>query len=423
MKKHVVFVVGSYGKYMSPGANIASKVWAEMEKNDDVELTVVTHKEHYDDVSTQENVIQIKDGGTCLHHKCQDKLHTAKGLSRAYYKFLFKAKRAVHYIAMVLRRNGYSSKMKRKTVRLLKKLHSKKPIDVLIPIGEPHDAMFAGLAFKKKYPSVKLMPYQLDRYANGLSLYKLPKLQKGMKKRNLKNEKKLISYSEALFVLCPIYPHYQQEYFNDVISKVVPTEHPMIVEHPVNEKNTVDGEVIKITYAGSLDKKLRNPTEWLQTLCELVKDESLNVQNRMFSFGNCGDIIASYKAKLGDALFDGGKIPYGQVIEEYKSAQFILTIGNRSKEEVPSKVFDCMSYGKPIIHLYFFEEDPCLCYLNRFPFALCLPIEQEKVYENAKSLNDFIRENNGREIEFIEIEKLFEDCTPRYVAKTFYERI
>lgn len=424
MKKHVVFVVGSYGKYMSPGANIASKVWAELQSSYDLDVTIITRKEHYDDVvDGNENVLQIKDGATCFHHKCQEKLHLTKGMKRAYYKFLLKAKRAGHFISMIVRRNSYSPKMKRKTLRALKKLHAKKPIDVLVPIGEPHDAMFAGLAFKKKNLSVKLMPYQLDRYANGLSLYKFPKLQKGLKRRNLKSEKKIIVYSEALFVLCPIYPHYQQEFFLDVIDKVIPTEHPMIISHGENKKITDKEGAIKIAYAGSLDRKLRNPTEWLQTLCELNDNSELNVQNRLFSFGNCGDIVGSYKEKLGQTLFDGGKIPYVQVIEEYQNSQFILTIGNRSKEEVPSKVFDCMSYGKPIIHLYFFDEDPCLKYLEKYALALCLPIGQDRIKENAIALEKFISENNGKEIGFEQIEKLFEDCTPKYVASMFYEKI
>lgn len=426
MKKHVVFVVGSYGKYMSPGANIASKVWAELQKDRDLELTIITRKEHYDDVvDGNENVIQIVDKATCLHHKCQEKLQTAKHVKRVYYKLLLKAKRALHFVAMLVRRNGYSSKMKRKTFSALKKLHKRKPIDILIPIGEPHDAMFAGLKFKKKNLSIKLLPYQLDRYANGLSLYKFPKLQKGLKKRNLKSERQLIIYSEALFVLCPIYPHYQQEYFNDLLDKVIPTEHPLIVDHAkvdIKKKNDNSDNAVVITYAGSLDKKLRNPTEWFQVLVQLKANSAINLKNKLYSFGNCGDIIATYKETLGKTLFDGGKIPYAKVIEEYQNSNFILTIGNRSKEEVPSKVFDCMSFGKPIIHLYFFEEDPCLRYLKKYPMTLCLPIEQGKIKDNAVALEKFIEQYNGQKIEFDQIEKLFEDCTPAFVARLFYQK-
>lgn len=425
MRKHVVFIMGSYGTYMSPGANIVSKVRDELKKNPKLKITTIAHKEHFSDegVVGEENLILLQDTGTCIHNLCQEKIRTKKGLQKLGYKALLFFKKAFHFTGMVLRRYSYSGGLKRKTFRLLNKIHKQNKIDVLIPCGEPHDAVFAGLAFKKKHPETIFLPYQLDRFANGLSLYKFPKFQKGLKERNLKKEEEVLKHANAVYVLKPICPHYETERFVPYQDKIIPTEHPMLIAHKNGQVDGDSKEFVELVYAGSLDKKLRNPSNWFEILLQVKNIGDLSIQNKMFSFGNCEDILKNYEKELGDYFVNAGKIPYSQVVEEYQKADFILTIGNHSTEEVPSKIFDCMSYGKPIVHLYYCEEDPCIPYLKDYPYALCLPLHTDKVKENAEALIDFCRKYRGEKAEFVVVEQIFKECTPKYVADMFLQQM
>ena len=44
--------------------------------------------------------------------------------------------------------------------------------------------------------------------------------------------------------------------------------------------------------------------------------------------------------------------------------------GNKVDNQVPSKIFDYISLGKPIINVYTSEKDPALEYLKQYPLAL-----------------------------------------------------
>ena len=425
MRKHIVFIMGSYGTYMSPGANIVSKVRDALEKDPELKITTIAHKEHFSDngIAGEENLILLQDTGTCIHHLCQDKIRTERGVKRVFYKLLLSCKKVVHFAGMLVRRYGYSNVLKRKTFKLLEEIHKQNKIDVLIPCGEPHDAVFAGLSFKKKYPDTIFLPYQLDRFANGNSLYKVPKLQKGLKERNLRKEEEVLTYADVVYVLKPILPHYQSERFAAYQNKIVPTEHPMLVPHADVQMKGNSKQAMDIVYAGSLDKKLRNPTTWLEILLHVKNMGVLAVQNKMFSFGNCEDILKHYEKELGDYFVNAGKIPYEKVVEEYQKADFILTIGNHSTEEVPSKIFDCISYGKPMIHLYHCEEDPCIPYLKDYPYALCLPLSTDAVADNANRLIAFCETYCGKKVDFTTVESIFKECTPKYVADMFLEQM
>ena len=424
MKKHVVFIIGAYGTYVSPGANIVTKVRDVLQKNPDLEITTIAHKTHFSDCADiEENLILVQDTWTCIHNMCQEKLATAKGLKKVWYKGVLLFKKAVHYSGMLFRLYSYSPKLKQKTFRVLKQLDKEKKIDVVIPCGEPHDAIFAGLAFKKKHPSVTFLPYQLDRYANGNSLYKFPKLQKGLTKRNLKKEEEVLMYAKKLYVLKPIYPHYQDKRFAMYQDKIVSTEHPLLVQHPCVNAVGKDDMRITVMYAGSLDKTLRNPKCWLETLQCIQQKNELPILHKMFSFGNCQDILSQYEKGLESCFINAGKISYDQVIKEYQSTDFILTIGNNSKEEVPSKIFDCMSYGKPMIHLYYCEEDPSIPYLQRYPYALCLPLQESQIQANADDFIHFCKDYYGKVLAFSDVVEVFQDCTPEYIAEKFEEQI
>lgn len=425
-RKHVVFVVGSYGKYMSPGANIAEAVFISMSRDHDI--SVLAHRE-YNDAAVNPTpgigrVILIKDFFSCLHHDCVQKIRSGGAARKLLYTVVLTAKRGMHYCSMLLRRYSYSGSLKWKTLFELEKLNSRKKIDVLIAVSEPHDAVFAGLDFKKKHPDVIFLPYQLDRFANGNSLYKYPKLQRGLLKRNLDKELELLSVCDRLLILPPILPHYQDPFFDDYRGKIAVTEHPLVRYRGIQGRQPSPGDAERrtvIVYAGSVDRELRNPEYWLRLLEKTVSIPGCSLACTMFSFGNCGSILEKYEGKLGGCLQSSGRIPYSQVVTEYGGCDFILTIGNNSDEELPSKLFDCVSFGKPIVHLYYSEKDGYIQYLSVHPAALCLPMKEELLEENARRLAAFCREYAGRVIGSDVIDSCYKACTPKYVARQFYD--
>lgn len=424
MNKHIVIITGSYGKYMSPGGNIVSGLIEELSKQYDV--TLVSHKEHFDEeriIGAAFNHELIEDYATCIHHYCTAKIRASNKLLSVPFSLLLKGKQMVNAISMHCRKYGYSEIIKKKTVRKINYIMNKKPIDVLIGVSEPHDAVAAVCEYKEKHRDVFTIIYQLDRFSNGKSLYKYKLFKAKAIEANVKRERYFLNICDACFVLPPIAQHYKDGLFNDVREKIVVTEHPLVRKHHMcNEGESWCKENV-IVYAGSFDKTLRNPLYWLQLFIKANEVQGDMPVFRCFSFGNCEEIILKYSKLCHEKIQNYGKVPYSRIKDEYERCNCILIIGNNSKEEVPSKVFECISYGKGIIYLYYYDDDPVLPYLKKYPMALTIKMDFEKLEYDAQCLVEFCNNSMQHKIDRQMIVESYKECTPQYVSQQFKDVI
>ncbi len=428
MKKHVVFIVGSYGKYMSPGANIAKSIWEELKGQYDI--SVIRHLEHIDDTEIAPDqcfrVYTVKDSLSCFHHNCLQKKKQSGVLYSAVYSFLLLIKKMITAFRMLLSNHSYIGSLMRKELKTLKKIHSESAIDMIIPVSEPHSAVFAAMKFCEEHSETHYMPYQLDRYANGNSFYILPRFQKKLRKNNLAAELKVLNSCDKLFVLPPIYPHYIEPMFDALRNKIIITEHPLVRDRGLNSVCTQKAESDQgvIMYAGSLCQHLRNPIYWFRMLEKALNRHSeWNIQCNFFSFGDCENIVEEFSKRLHGKIVQKGRHPYSVVTEEYLNCNYILIIGNNSKEEVPSKIFDCISFGKPIIYLAYSVEDPSIPYFEGNELVLCLLMDEDTLDANCEKVYQFCKRHINSMLTSKKICSLYEKCTPPYVAKQFLEQI
>lgn len=77
-----------------------------------------------------------------------------------------------------------------------------------------------------------------------------------------------------------------------------------------------------------------------------------------------------------------------------------------------------MSFGKPIIHISNMEEDPCLCYLRRYPLALVIRADENKK-EAAIKIDTFNRSCAGSNIQFEDIKQAFGKMNPEITLPRF----
>ena len=87
------------------------------------------------------------------------------------------------------------------------------------------------------------------------------------------------------------------------------------------------------------------------------------------------------------------------------SAVALISIGNKDFPYVPSKIFEYMSTGKPIIHFYHNDDDSCLGYLQRYRNA-CLIDLRNPSQHCAKIIRDFLHVSR-KKMTWSEIEGLF----------------
>jgi hypothetical protein len=65
--------------------------------------------------------------------------------------------------------------------------------------------------------------------------------------------------------------------------------------------------------------------------------------------------------------------------------QIFWSIRNSVEFQIPGKIFEYMSTGKPILHFSKFSEDPAITYLKRYPKALIINEWERNIKEQILS--------------------------------------
>jgi hypothetical protein len=425
--KHIVFLIGEYKPFISPNGNIADSLIQEFK--DKYKITIITRQ---NDLRLEKkciidgiNVLRIRDYNLSLHKHFTEKILNSNSIfTRVLYKFLLHAKRMFFYIPRLFRRQSVSKYYINKIQCILKQVNSQQKIDILIPVSAPHEEVFAGVEYKKNHDSkCKLLIYQLDRFANANSLYeiKMGKMQK--LNNNIQLELDALDICNRLFILPPLQQYYKSKKFEMLQKKIVVTEHPLVRKIKDLQISEIRNEnSIEVLYGGSLDLNLRNPT-YLFKLLNTDMMRNSNIKLSLYSFGNCQSIINKYKRILKETIFDHGRVSSKEIGVAMKNCNILLTIGNNSDNEVPSKLFEYLSYCKPIIHLYYSEKDAYLEYLKSYEFSLCIKMDEDSIEENSRLFYEFCNKYQYSNISFDTINDVFKACTPGFVAKQFIDVI
>lgn len=416
--KTIVSIIGGYAPDFSPGGKIASNVLDELKK--DYEVTIIAQKTKFGLPEYEETngikLIRVPDYNLMLHSFFESKMKTSSGLIKSVYKALLFGKKAINYVVRMMRRRSLSGAYIRRLDKCLKRLEKENKIDILIPASAPHEALAAAVKYKKKHPATMLIPYKLDRFAQGNSLYENSFIRKFRYPRHIKSEQETLVYADAMFALPPIADYYEKSEF-DFKEKVIKTEHPLLKKVDI-QNDAETSERISLVYAGSLDTTLRNPEYLLDMFSKTPEFKEKYIFN-IYSFGNCGHILDNYKKILENSMNDAGKISSDEVPKRLSVSDILVTIGNNSSEEVPSKLFEYLSYGKPIVHFYYNDNDAYIKYLQDYDMSLCLKMSQEKMDENIALFKSFCEKNKGEQIPFDKVAEKFKECTPEYTAKQF----
>ena len=82
---------------------------------------------------------------------------------------------------------------------------------------------------------------------------------------------------------------------------------------------------------------------------------------------------------------------------------------------VPSKIFEYMSFGKPIISTFITDGDAAQKYVTRYPEGLCVDLKNDDA-TNVESINVFLKKRH-KDVSFDIVSDLFKDNTPeKYLA-------
>lgn len=191
---------------------------------------------------------------------------------------------------------------------------------------------------------------------------------------------------------------------------------PMLKECKVKQTKQ-NNEKPLLCYTGGFYRDIRNPEKMLQILSKLD-----NIEFRWFGRG-CEDIVNREKINFKNSEFViGGKVEHERCIQELFYADFLINLGNSITNQMPSKIFEYIAYGKPIINFYFSEQDMCLPILEKYPLGLNINLNNSSE-KDIETLSKFIKENKGKQLSYEEATKNLEDYKIENVAKTILDII
>lgn len=295
------------------------------------------------------------------------------------------------------------------------KLCEKEKFDAVISVYTPIESLLAGFEVKKKHPEIKFYPYFLDSLAFGYG----PKYF-GKEKtfsRGIAIEKKIFPSADKI-ILMKSSEDQQKKYNSEFSDKLCFLDIPMLKQCNTLQAKTVKSpDKIKLLFVGSVSSAVRNPSPLVSALAK-TKNERLYCE----FVGNidCPQKFETLKKAFGERLTFSAFMPHEQLCRKLNEADVLLNIGNLVSTMVPSKIFEYMSYGKPIISTYEIDNEPSAEYLRSYPCALLLD-GRNAPEENALKIEEFIENSVGKHTDFDELKKKFILNTPEEFVRAIGE--
>lgn len=303
-----------------------------------------------------------------------------------------------------------------KTYKAIKKITKIKKYDMIIGVFKPFTNISALLKFKRKNPEVLCGAYFLDLINSMQKPNIMPdKLYNWM---CTKTDYKVFSNLDFSLVAKAGKELHKNQIFNRIKSKIDYIDFPTFNisderEYTFNIDSKSDDNIIKIIYAGTLDKNYRNPDYLLKILKELT-GLGMKINFDFYGRGNCDEILNLYNDGNSFKIINHGLVDPCIVRKEMQKCDFVVNISNEIQSAVPSKIFELFSTGKPILNVGN-ENDITNTYFTKYPSSFLIN-KKQPIDPQLDELYKYISEEKGNSYCVSEILKSYVENTPGYTV-------
>lgn len=293
----------------------------------------------------------------------------------------------------------------------LEQRYQEEKFDVVFATSAPFHAVLGSSEFCRNHPEIKFCCFIWDPYIQNL----MSSMRRGALKARRKNMGRAFERAAVIFETPEVFS--ADKDFIDSPQKVIQLPVPLLQKITPSSTgkpllNKGKGKV-KIFFAGALHG-LRDPQFIMQLLLDdRLKDFELHI-------AGTGDMssVRKYSGLLKNRLVFHGYVESRFCYEAMFDTDILLHLGNNTPTQIPGKLFEYMATGKPILHLYFIDNDGCLPYLKKYPNQLSIKAGSDK-NTAIDNILKFWQESAGKQYSFSQIEA---HCS-EFSAKTILDRI
>lgn len=299
--------------------------------------------------------------------------------------------------------------MLRRFKQQAKKLIEKNHYDIIIAEHHGYTTLMTGYAMKKKYSQIKFYPLLWDPILGQSRPTYLPKGY--VDKCVLRTENEINTTADNIFSIQAakgIYACNEDSSNGRRIYIDIPGIIPTDPEVPTPYLSLIREGYINIVYSGILSNRSRNPEYIINTLNKTSCSSKLNL---IFFYKGLPDSETDrFKEEFKGNITFHDYIPIEDLHTLYIHSDFLLNISHVNANMTPSKIFEYMSYGKPIISTYITDGDAAKSYLDLYPEALIID-QKQNITQNVDKLEKFILSSHGH-VDFETVKTLYLLNTP-----------
>ena len=172
-----------------------------------------------------------------------------------------------------------------------------------------------------------------------------------------------------------------------------------------------DETKINILFAGNIYSNIRKPEVIFEILSNLGNSEF-----HLHLYGWGMERIVDKYPKIRKQVHLHGGVPKEAVMAAMNAASVLINFGNSMSNQTPSKIFDYISTGKPIINFSINENDSSLHYLKQYPLFLNMFIENELSDSAIDCFEKFCRTHSRSFVQHEKIEMLYKELLSENVC-------
>lgn len=280
--------------------------------------------------------------------------------------------------------------------------------DVVVCVHLPVETLIAGTRIKERYPDIVVVSYMLDSLSGGFIPRFLPETY--ARKRKLIWENNLFKKLDKAILMQSSRKHHEnylsmEEWYDNAVYLDI----PLLERNQVSmQGNKDESHRTVITFCGLLN----DPYRHVRHFVEIAK----SCKQYKFVFAGSSNIEAELKKIQNEEdsnIVYLGQIQHSEVEKLLSKSDVLLNLGVTVPSAISGKIFEYMSYGKPIVSTYSIDDEACIPYLSKYQLGLLIDERTGNVEQQAEQLCNFVENTKKRRVDFSTVEKVFYKNTPQ----------